>query len=238
VAHAYVWDSLADLGNTNNLHVRIRFTPADASAGSPAATGEFAVINGGRNNTFTDYDNRPGQLVLRTAIRNGSIGPAARDWVDTVRIYGDGKVVFAPGSNPTGNREIRQGWLSEAEIVALLLFVKEKGFWGFQSSYRPSGPAIAGAPTEIIEVRLQGRTHTSQAYAPALSAPSEFREVFAQTSHPALRARNVVSYVRQPIDPGELAQGYYGGEEYQKKLGTPDNWFWENGSQGPRWRAP
>ena len=44
--HTYVWNSLADIGSTNNSNVKVRITASDAGgAGSPATTGVFTVLN-------------------------------------------------------------------------------------------------------------------------------------------------------------------------------------------------
>lgn len=36
----------------------------------------------------------------------------------------------------------------------------------------------------------------------------------------------------------ELSQGWYYGEQEEKKEGTPEDWVWINGSDNPKWIAP
>jgi hypothetical protein len=44
-AHAYLWDSLADLGEDYVSAIRMRIIPQDAKIGAPAQTGDFVVDN-------------------------------------------------------------------------------------------------------------------------------------------------------------------------------------------------
>lgn len=46
------------------------------------------------------------------------------------------------------------------------------------------------------------------------------------------------SYVRTSISRTELHQGWYWGDEYQKKLKTPPSWTWIDAGKSSKWSQP
>jgi Ca2+-binding RTX toxin-like protein len=75
--HTFVWDTLHDLGNTNNPSVRIRIAPTDAiGTGATQTSGSFAVNNTGVTNTLTirlDDNNSNNNNSISLAQRGSTI---------------------------------------------------------------------------------------------------------------------------------------------------------------------
>ncbi|RME75053.1 MAG: hypothetical protein D6776_03985 [Planctomycetota bacterium] len=239
--HAFVWDSRADLGAVNAIHVRLRLTPTEAAgAGKAATSDEIAVINLGRQDPDCDYAAAFGELVL-SVDRSGGFVPAsvARNHVVHTRIYGDGKVVYRTSAD--GDRVIYAGWLSERQICALFKLLAEKDFWNMKDSYRAQM-----APTDLPSARVTaalrgGRRKSVSSYGGAISAPPGYMEIYDALHAPPLEPAQPQRYVRVPISSSDLQRGYYFGAEHEKKWDTPSNWIWVAGG-GPSgadvWRQP
>ena len=67
-SHTYAWNSIADLGNTNNSDVEIRITPTDVGGtGSAVATNAFTVNNGVTPSKVA-FGQEPSNVNVNTAI--------------------------------------------------------------------------------------------------------------------------------------------------------------------------
>jgi probable HAF family extracellular repeat protein len=79
-SHTFVWDSAADLVNTNNSNLQFRITPTDSAPGTAGTTGVFTVVFGWKliispsNGTVTKSPDQaiyaPGSQVVLTATPN------------------------------------------------------------------------------------------------------------------------------------------------------------------------
>ena len=56
--------------------------------------------------------------------------------------------------------------------------------------------------------------------------------------YPNIHQIRVQSYVREPITRTDLGQGWYWGDEYQKKLDTPMDWVWIEAGKSSKWCKP
>ncbi len=218
--HGFVWDTDADLGAINAIHVRVRITPiVGAIAGQAAETDDFAVINLGRRDPDCDYEPSFGTLVLSVDTRGGFV-PASHaiNHITHTRIYGDGKVVYTDPAD--GDRVIYAGTLSEAQICALFKLLAEKGFWAMRPNYiAPNAPT--DLPSAYIVARRRGqRPKTVSSYGGALSAPPGFMEIYRAARYPAILPDAIDRYIRVPISQWELNRGVYFGAGARVDVGA------------------
>lgn len=210
--------------------MRLRLTPSDGLTGAPGETGAFTVVNAGRTDPQVDYDDTRGQLVIEIDRFGGLIPPQiAQNHIVKTRIYGDGKVVYVEsGSDP-----IYQGQLSELEIMGLLTYIRDQGYWQMSDTLYTTPMAPTDMPTSHVSVNLRGGT--SKRVSVYWGPPAGFTEIYTRLSAPQLQPTGVLTYQRQTITQAELSQGWYYGMEYQKKLDTPTGWTWVDAGRSSRW---
>lgn len=186
------------------------------------------------------YDAQRGVLALSADTVGSGLPPAAViNHVPTTRIYGDGKVVFVDPS--AAKSEIREGTLSSEQIGHLFQLLRDKGFFGFASSYQSA--LVPGMSTRFISARstcgpVKQVSCTGREVSPPPKFAKSFAECFQALLYPQLQPSDVHTYVRQPITDSELDAGWYYGFEYQKKLNTPGDWVWVDAGKTSQWRKP
>ena len=176
----------------------------------------------------------PRLLVLSADAFNHTVAPQAQiNRIPPTRIYGDGRVVFIDPLR--GNAEIFEGQLDADAISHLLEVLETKGFFGFAELY-PAGPGMVGVGARVITAVRRGEPEKRvTCFFGAPSAPRAFDACYEALLYPHVRPAGATSYRRKPITPAELAQGWYGGLEYQKKLDTPMDWIWIDAGRSSKW---
>jgi hypothetical protein len=237
--HAYAWDTNADLGAVNNIHVKVRVTPADASGvGAVAESDEVAVINLGRQDPDCDYDDSFGVLVLSADMSGGFVPYSfVLNHIVHMKIYGDGKAVYTKQAD--GDRIIYTGFVSEEEICALFELLAEKRFWSMQDFYRSPN-----APTDMPSARISAKLRTGTeksvgSYGGQMSAPPGYMDMYDALHAPQVKPQNEVYYIRATISQYELNNQQYIAAEHEKKWDTPLDWDWiPGGARGGQdvWR--
>jgi hypothetical protein len=173
-------------------------------------------------------------LVLSADAVNHTVSPAAQvNHVFRTKIYGDGRVVFADPAK--GDAEIFEGRLDAKQISHLFELLQARGFFGFADHYFE--PVMGGTTLVITAARRDKPVKSVSCYGPQ-SAPLGFSDCFEALLYPHVHPTGVKSYVREPIRPTELHQGWYWGDEYQKKLDTPIDWVWIEAGRSSKWRKP
>jgi hypothetical protein len=128
------------------------------------------------------YERNPRALIIEADVWGGATASVRDAHVPLFRLYGDGFVVFAGADAPltTGlDAVVRTGYLSEAEIHALLTSLNRIAFVNLREYYEPR-PKPADAPTAHIHV-FQTKLKTVRVYAPDHeSTPVAFSETFKQ----------------------------------------------------------
>lgn len=180
------------------------------------------------------YEPNAKLLVLSADSFNHTVSPEAQiNHVFRTKIYGDGRVVFA---DPThGDAEIFEGQLEQKQIARIFELLGAKGFFEMEDHYFK--PVVGGTTTVVTAMRYGKPTKSVSCYGPG-SAPPGFTECFEALVYPNIHPIRVQSYVREPITRTDLGQGWYWGDEYQKKLGTPMDWVWIEAGRSSKWCKP
>ncbi|HEX7841426.1 MAG TPA: hypothetical protein VF469_28330 [Kofleriaceae bacterium] len=182
------------------------------------------------------YDPNPKLLVLSADSFNHTVAPHSQvNHVPWTRIYGDGRTVFVDPAK--GDSEIFQGHLDAKQISHLFERLQAKGFFGFEDVYWTPGMVGVGARA-ITAVRRGQPEKRVTCYTNAPSAPPAFHDCFEALLYPHIHPSDVKSYVREHMSRTELAQGWYWGFEYQKKLDTPADWVWIEAGKSSKWCKP
>ena len=173
-------------------------------------------------------------LVLSADSFNETVSPASHiNHVFRTRIYGDGRVVFADAAR--GDAEIFEGHLDAKQISHIFELLQARGFFGFSDHYFEP---VMGGSTQVITATRRGKpTKTVSCYG-LHSAPLGFAACFEVLEYPHFHPTGVKSYVREKIKASELQQGWYWGDEYQKKLDTPVDWTWISAGKSSKWSKP
>ncbi len=173
-------------------------------------------------------------VVLSADSCNHTVAPKAQfNHICGTQIHGDGRVVYTDPDK--GDAEIFEGHLDASEIERMFALLDAKGFFVLADRYAEH---IAGGTTTIITATRPGKPTKSVACYRPHAAPPGFRECYAALRHPAFHPAGIKAYVRQPITAADLAQGWYWGMEYQKKLDTPNDWIWLEAGKSSKWIRP
>lgn len=183
--------------------------------------------------THKSYDHDAKVLVLSADSINATVSPQARiNHVTRTRIYGDGRVVFVDPRK--GDAEIFEGKLEPRKIDHLFELLQAKGFFGFADSY--PRPGWLGGGADVVTATRRGQPEKRvTCFHGAPSAPPTFNDCYQALLFPHIEPSHVESYVRKPITAEELAAGWYYGDEYQKKLDTPQDWVWIEAGKSSKW---
>lgn len=183
------------------------------------------------------YEPDPKLLVLSADAFNHTVAPHAQiNDIPPTRIYGDGRTVFVDPLK--GDSEIFEGHLGAKTIAHLFEVLEGKGFFGFKDLY-PAAPGMVGVGAHVVTAVRRGHPeHRVTCFSGSPSAPRTFDDCFEALLYPHIHPSSVKSYVRKPITPAELAQGWYWGFEYQKKLETPTDWVWIEAGKSSKWCKP
>jgi hypothetical protein len=146
-------------------------TPQPTPAPAPTATPRPEIA----------YDHDPAALIVEADTFSGENGGTLESHVPTLRLYGDGFVVYAgePALANLGTDAIvMTGHLSEGEVQDILWFIHEAGF--FDLKVEESDQRLpADVDTAHIAVHLADRSHRVQVYAPdSESTPEAFTRVY------------------------------------------------------------
>jgi cyclophilin family peptidyl-prolyl cis-trans isomerase len=167
--HTFAWSSFADLGKTDNANVEIQITPSDAKAGTPVATGVFAVDNSGLTTTLTlgpmSTAYLPGQSITLSWLAgnvpaNSKIGleyynysTGSYTWIEGNQVSvadGAGSYVWNTSNMPTGS------YCVEGEITTWLKPpIAPPGTVGPAMT---SVTDVTSAPTSLFAVRPSATT--------------------------------------------------------------------------------
>jgi hypothetical protein len=130
-----------------------------------------------------EYNHSAGALVIEADTFGGLEPPSRGRHVPEVSVYGDGVVVLATeDQDPRAgiDRAVTIGYLEEAELDELLVFIADSGFFGLDDRYMPS-PALADMPWRRVIVNLVGGTKTVSIYPFDYSdAPAAFSTTYEE----------------------------------------------------------
>ncbi len=122
------------------------------------------------------YAHDPTALIVEADTLSPESSGAPWNHVPTLRLYGDGLVVYAGEPAPTHlgtDAIVMTGYLSEGEVQDILWFIQEAGFFDLQAKL----PAEVG--TAYVTVNLAQRSHHARVYAPSSEdMPAAFARVY------------------------------------------------------------
>lgn len=128
------------------------------------------------------YERHPRAILIEADVWGGATASVREAHVPLFRLYGDGFVVFAGANAPltTGlDAVVRTGYLSDADIHALLARLNQMAFVNLRDYYEPR-PKPTDAPTAFINI-YQTKIKTVRVYAPDhASTPAAFSDAFKQ----------------------------------------------------------
>jgi hypothetical protein len=180
------------------------------------------------------YDPDAKLLVLSADSFNETVPPTLQiNHVFRTKIYGDGRVVFADPAK--GDAEIFEGHLDAKQISHVFELLQARGLFGFSDHYFE--PTLGGT-TRVVTATRRGKPTRSVSCYGLHSAPLGFTECFEALIYPHFHPTGVKSYVREHITRTDLHQGWYWGDEFQKKLDTPIDWVWIEAGKSSKWYKP
>jgi len=175
-------------------------TPQPTQPPAPTATPRPEIV----------YDHDPAALIVEADTFSGERPGTLESHVPTLRLYGDGFVVYAgePAlANLGADAIVMTGHLSEGEVQDVLWFIHEAGFFDLrveESDQRlPADVDIA-----YITVNLTERSHRVQVYAPD---PEGTPEAFTRVYERLAEIRPIDALPFEP-DWGTLHARPFGGQ--------------------------
>ncbi|MBI2901059.1 MAG: hypothetical protein HYY17_12810 [Planctomycetes bacterium] len=101
-SHIYVWDSLANLGATDQDDIRVRITPADAAPGTPDTTANFTVNNVSNTPPVADVPTPTGIQAGQVPIPYVLFDVNGDTCTIVVEFSQDGGLTFSPATPGAG----------------------------------------------------------------------------------------------------------------------------------------
>lgn len=94
------------------------------------------------------WDHDPEAVIIKTT-DGGGLEPlaAARNRIPDGVVFGDGRIIWTTFED--GRRQVRQGQLSEDEMMTLLETFADKGFWRLDDFYRPREEVFDSSTTRL-----------------------------------------------------------------------------------------
>lgn len=144
------------------------------------------------------WDHSPDALIIQVTSGGGMEPEAAhRNRIPDAQVWGDGRIIWQT-FNEDNVRQVWEGQLSEADMMALLQTFADKGFWRLKDHYEPKSEVFDSSSTSLHVNLLAENKRVSEYHS---GAPNRFYELIGlmgsgagATSQPYLPQAGYLDY--------------------------------------------